>query len=582
VCRPENRYERFALTPEGATAGRPGLALCELALVVAMALFVGVPSLFTRGLWVPDEPRYMEVAREMVASGDYVLPRLNGEQYAEKPPLFFWLAALLWRAGLGYNAGRIVTVIAVLATLALLHLALRQQMGRNGAFLAAAVCLSTFLLLSFSKIGVLDALLTLFVTGSLLSGYYALRCPGRGRWFYWLACYGCAGLGALTKGPVALALPGLVLPVYALTKRGGVNAGGWVHLAGVGVLGAVVLPWLVPALARGGSQYAYAILVKQNIGRVVTSFSHRKPFYWYAIWAPVCFLPWALILPVAIAAAARGRERAGDAPWFAVIWMFVPLLFFSLVSGKRVNYIVPLVPAAGIMVGSCLTSEAGRRPRWVELERWLLRAALLLVILLIVGAMSGLVATAARARFLFSPSEGLSLYLERFARWLTWDRLAVGILMLALPLGVSIAGLIHSSRSSARGAVALAGAMLLLSLPLDLILTPPLDSVKSGKALAEAVQRHAQDGVRLYTFRNEFHGMYNLYTGIAPIPVIQTVRELREVLREPGALVIAEGDELEQSLMPGEAERYVCHRDRVDSRAMVLLCSGGQAEAGAP
>ena len=108
------------MEPKAATAGRFRFALCDVATIAAMVLFVTVPSFFTRDLWVPDEPRYMEVAREMAASGDYVLPRLNGKQYAEKPPVFFWLAALLWRAGAGNNAGRVVTITAVVGTLVLL------------------------------------------------------------------------------------------------------------------------------------------------------------------------------------------------------------------------------------------------------------------------------------------------------------------------------------------------------------------------------------------------------------------------------------------------------------------------------
>ena len=149
-------------------------------MVVALVVAVGVPSMFTRDLWNPDEPRYMEVGREMVVMGDYIIPHLNGEVYAEKPPMFFWLAGQLWRLGLGYNSGRIVTIVATALTLLLVYFVAAQRLGARGGVLASVATLSTLLLLNFVKIGVLDPLLMFFTTSALVLGYGAL-CAGQRR-----------------------------------------------------------------------------------------------------------------------------------------------------------------------------------------------------------------------------------------------------------------------------------------------------------------------------------------------------------------------------------------------------------------
>ena len=111
----------------------------HLLVIVAVVAVQVVPSLFTRDLWRPDEPRYAQVAHEMAATGVYTLPHLNGEVYRQKPPLFFWCSAPLERLGLGMTATRVVTGVAVCGVLWVLYLLCRRRLGSGAALLKAPV-----------------------------------------------------------------------------------------------------------------------------------------------------------------------------------------------------------------------------------------------------------------------------------------------------------------------------------------------------------------------------------------------------------------------------------------------------------
>ncbi len=541
-------------------------------IVAGAVLFVGMPSLFTRDLWLPDEPRYVEVAREMVVLGDYLVPHLNGEVYSEKPPLFFWISGLLWKAGAGFSAGRLVTVLSVMATLALVFLVAGKADGMLRGILAAGASLSTLLLLSFVRIGNLDALLMFFVTSSILAGYCALSRQVRFPDVYWLLCYGCMGLGVLTKGPVGLLLPALVLCSYAGLNRKCIRAGGWVHVRGAAVLIAIVAAWLGPAIAVGGSEYAGAILFGQNIGRAVASFSHREPIYWYLVWAPVCFFPWTFILPVCVAAAIRQWRRTQESlPVLAVVWLVVPLVFLSLVSGKRANYIVPVVPAVGILSGWYLGSAARGQGNFAAATGWLLKVAFGILIVLTVGLAAALVVVA----FLPNLPEGFTGrpkdFLESLAQWLSGGRLVAAVVMLMVPLGVCVARVALGLRQGPAAGLALAAAVLLLGLPQDLIITPALNPLQSARSFACAVQRHVKGARQVYVFGSDYAGVYNLYLGMVRMPVIRTRARLGVLVREPEVLVIADARDATAALTPEDFARCLRHSEQVGGRQMVLL-----------
>jgi len=555
----------------------------HVTLIAALVLLAGVPSLFTRDLWNPDEPRYMEVAREMAvlsanpellagltgeqprAAAYYlIMPHLNAEVYPEKPPLLFWLAAGLWRAGLGYNAGRVVTILCVVAALVLLYAVSRPRVGEQGAFLAALISLSTLLMFYLVRRGVLDPLLALTCTVSLLLGYRALHEQTGRRAHYWIGAYAAMALGTLTKGPVGFLVPGLVLLAYGLLDRKAIRPGGRAHLAGAAVFAAVVLAWLVPALIAGGKDYAQTILVKQQLGRVVRSYSHRNPFYYYVLLAPGFYFPWSLVLPIAFAAALRYWRRTGQGfPLFAALWLIVPIIFFSLISGKRINYVLPTVPALGLVCGWYLTAQdVGEKGRlWADR---LLRVTLGM---LFVFALAGIVMVALApglARRFELRQEVRSAFSSGFAL----EGAAAG---LVLPAAACLLGLVRRGNLPAWRATALGVAVLLFTPTVDVALTPVANQFKSGRAFACAVNRRAGAERTVYLYRNDLSGLYNLYTGRLRMPVVEAPEDLVALLAQPRALVIADAAQVRDALTPERIRKHTILQEKVGHRSMVLL-----------
>jgi len=540
----------------------------DAAVVTALVVLVGVPSLFTRDVWNPDEPRYMEVAREMVVLGDYVIPHLNGKVYSEKPPMFFWLAGLLWRAGLGYNSGRIVALAAVCGTLLLTCLFYQRGIGPKEGLFAAAIALTCLLLVKFTTIGVLDPLLMLFTTVALLAGYSALHCgSGRSALPLWVGCYIATGLGTLTKGPVGFLVPGLVLLTYGIFNRKAVRAGGAVHAFGFAAFAAVVLAWLTPAILAGGPQYTDTILLKQNVGRAVGSWSHQNPFYYYLLRWPIYFFPWSFVLPLAGVAVVRQWREVDKLVQFSLLWLIVPFAFFSFISGKRMNYVVPTVPAVGILIAWCLTSGREGDARHPRAERWLLGIASFCIAILTVLLMATVLAAPPMVRRLYPEAE----FSREITLFFTPSRMVAALAMLAVPLAVSLWGAFSTRASTLHRTATLIAAVVLLCPAMDIFLVPAVNKVKSGRRFGMTINRYATGSKPVYLYGDEFSGVYNLWTGRVSMPELETEGELREKLADPSCLVISDLSRFRKVLTPEEMERHRLAEEQVGHRRMILL-----------
>jgi len=551
--------------PAAAQGERDAVAfpLAHAGLLAALVLVVAVPSLFLRDPWGPDEPRYMEAAREMVVRGDYLLPHLNGELYGHKPPVYLWLTALLWRAGLGYLASRVVTIGAVLGTLAMAYVLARRLAGGAAALLAVLTSLSTVFLVEFAKRGTPEPLLMMFETGAIVCGYAAFHASVARRRWLWCGAYACMALGTLTKGPVGLLVPALVLLCYAVLDRRSVRLDARDHLLGAALYVVLVGAWLLPAVLFGGSAYAREILLRQNVGRALGTFGKRhNPFYFYLIAAPIRLLPWSVVLPAAVLAAVRSWRREGnDALRLAVLWLVVPVAFFSLPAEKRDRYVLSIVPAAGMLLGWYM--GGGASAARARVQGVLVRLAAAVSGAAALCLMGSVVVMKAAPRSLHAVLDGHPGLGREVALWWTAGRMAFALALLCVPLGCALAAALVRGRTPRWRAYAVVCSAV-----------PLLNRFKSGRFFGERVARVVPPQATIYQFRSAFSGAWNLFARRTRMPIINTRAELLRVLGRRGVFVIGESAALRHALGRREVDRRRVLSSQPRHRMMLLLKGG--------
>ncbi|MCC7051808.1 MAG: glycosyltransferase family 39 protein [Gemmatimonadaceae bacterium] len=364
------------------TAPRGG-GVTVAAVLVAV---VTVTGLFTRPLLAIDETRYAAVALEMLQRNDWLVPHLNGATYSHKPPLLFWLVAAGWKVfGVSEAWARLVGPLAGVVALALLT-ALARALWPHDARTrgwAPVITVGALLWAAFGTLFMFDTLLACCALLALLGIVHAVE-HGNRRGVFYLA----AGitLGVLSKGPVILlhVLPvALAAPWWATPRADRRWATWYVSLLGgllLGVCGALL--WAIPAGVAGGAEYQRAIFLGQTTGRIANSFAHRRGIWWYLPLLPALLFPW-FLWPESWRALSALRQAPRDAGVrFCVAWAGAALVLFSLVSGKQVHYLVPIVPAVALLLARGLSQREAAsfgRPWLVALVLLLLGAAVIAV-----------------------------------------------------------------------------------------------------------------------------------------------------------------------------------------------------------
>jgi len=344
--------------------------------LLALWLLVLLISLVTRPLLPVDETRYATVAWEMWLRGDFLVPYLNGEPYSHKPPLFFWLIhAGWWVFGVHEWVVRIIApVVALLTLLATANLA-RQCWPDDitAARLAPWFIFGSIFFTGFFSWVQIDLLLVLF-TVLAITGIVSAAHGNRAGW---LLTGVAIGMGILAKGPVILLQ---VLPVALLAplwRHDTTPRFWWFWYAGaaasVMIGAAIALGWALPAAGAGGDAYHEAILWGQTANRLVQSFAHAHPVWWYIPWLAVLFAPW-ILLPRVWSALRYSRPWRDEGLRLCLIWLAGTFVLMSLVSGKQVKYLLPLLPAFALLLAR-VTSGVGRDDR--RHRPWLLAVALL-------------------------------------------------------------------------------------------------------------------------------------------------------------------------------------------------------------
>lgn len=329
----------------------------RLWLALLWTLLIAV-SIFIRPLFPVDETRYAAVAWEMWVRNDFLVPYLNGETYSHKPPLLFWLMQLSWWL-LGVNdwSLRIIAPLFSLATLYLSRIVALQLWPdrRRISELTPFILLGFLFWIIYSTLTMFDIMLTFF---ALCGIYSLLKLIRAGLSFTNLSLFGLAiGGGLLSKGPVILlhVLPVALLAPWWVGPREIYFR--WIQWYG-GVLFAIILGasialcWAIPAGISGGEAYRNAIFLGQTSGRLVNSFAHQLPWWWYLQILPLLLLPWPLLKPFWTGLLRLNLQDFGTR--FCLAWALPVFIAFSAVSGKRVHYLLPLMPALALLLAQAI------------------------------------------------------------------------------------------------------------------------------------------------------------------------------------------------------------------------------------
>ncbi len=350
-------------------AGVPSRTGWRIDLLALTAVF-GLLFFFVLGshpLSNPDEGRYAEIPREMIASGDWVLPHLDGVVYFEKPPLVYWCTAVAFKLfGYGEWPARSVPALFALGGVLLTYAATRPIYGRSAGLAAAAILGTSLLYYGLSRLLLLDMVVSVLLSATLYCFILAVRePPGGKRRALFYGMYVGAALATLAKGLIGFLLPGAVMFLWLLVFNQWRRLRPQYLVTGLALFFAVALPWHILAAERN-SQWAWFYLYQEHWLRFTTKMHGRYGPWWYFI--PVVlagFFPW---IGYAFSAArdclhgAWARRRKEVDTWFFVFWAAFIFLFFSDSDSKLIPYILPVFPAMATLVGAWIVRvlEQGR------------------------------------------------------------------------------------------------------------------------------------------------------------------------------------------------------------------------------
>lgn len=317
-----------------------------------LALFLGSTLGFLPYI-TPSEARYIEIPRQMLATGDFVTPRINGVPYFEKPPLFYWLqAAIISVGGLSEFSGRLGTMLLFIATCLITYGVGRLLYGRACGIMAALVLGTSLLGFGMSRLVLLDVPISFFITATLGCFIAAQKSHARNRARrYYIGMYVAAACGLLTKGLIGLVIPGLVIGIWLmLTRRWDILRRAQL-LSGLALMVLIALPWHW-SVAQVNPDFWRFYFLQEHFTRYLSSMHARTQPWWFFLAVMVAgLLPWIGMLPMALRRLWLKNDGLG---WLLIVWVVIPLSFFSSSQSKLAPYILPIFPPLSIIIGAYL------------------------------------------------------------------------------------------------------------------------------------------------------------------------------------------------------------------------------------
>ncbi|NUM52183.1 MAG: glycosyltransferase family 39 protein [Candidatus Hydrogenedentes bacterium] len=343
-----------------------------LIAVLAAAFIVFSANIGGYDLWPPDEPRFGQVAREMMQSGNPIALTVNGQPYKEKPPLLFWIIALvsLPFGDVTETTARVPSLLAAMAAVYFTFQLASRMYGYRVGLCAGLVLITSVLFWWEARSARTDMLLTACLAAALYA-FWMHHETKSGRWL--VAFYVATGAAVFAKGPPGVVFP-LLLAIAFYWKRSDERRAlrlGWGLLA----IAAVLAVWLVPAYVSaapsssatpGHSLGLAENLYRQTIGRFLLGVSKPRPPWYYLENLPLNLFPWTLFLPWTVWFAWT-RRRENDAMRLLFCWIIPAIVFFSISSGKRAVYLLPIFPACAILIAYSVVALSDDTQRtWVR------------------------------------------------------------------------------------------------------------------------------------------------------------------------------------------------------------------------
>lgn len=348
-------------------------------LLIAVAV-IWFSNLEYRKLIKPDEGRYAEIPREMVASGDWVTPRLNDLKYFEKPPLQYWATATAYELfGEHQWTSRLWDGLTGFAGILLVWFAGLRLFGREAANYAAILLGGSMLYALLGHINTLDMGVTFFLTLGIVGLLLGQTGTGRKKQRGWmLLAWAALGLAVLSKGLMGLVLPGTALFLYAVVQRDFSVFKRMHWLAGMAVFLLVTAPWFYLVM-KANPEFFQKFFIYEHFTRFTTrELGRYQPWYYFVPVLLAGMLPWTVLmfdtlinawrasrLPDGVSGDKAFGDRTFNAARFLLVWSVFIYLFFTISDSKLPSYLLPMFPALALLMGKQLAGMNARRLFWL-------------------------------------------------------------------------------------------------------------------------------------------------------------------------------------------------------------------------
>jgi 4-amino-4-deoxy-L-arabinose transferase-like glycosyltransferase len=466
-------------------------------LLVAFCGFLFFYGLGAFGLLGADEPRYAQVAREMLERSDVVTPTLLGKPWLEKPVLYYWQAMLAFRlAGVSDRAARLPSAFDAAFLVAAIYCFLRRF--RPGSELdGALIAASCAGVIGFARAAATDMPLA-SAFGIALLAWYAWFDSGRR--VSLAAFYVFLALATLAKGPVAPALSAIIIFIFLAVRRDWAALWHTLWTPGIVLYLAVMLPWYIAVQLRN-PEFFRVFILEHNLARFSQDvYHHRQPFWFYLPVFLLATMPWTLVLILALAQRVKlilsegwGKDAFSSASnsWtlFLLIWMLVPVFFFSASQSKLPGYILPAVPAGALLVAEYISARRNGGHNDEKNEKYDRKLSATFAVAQ--GVLCGVL--------IFTAVAAGSMAMSHHLVWATGTRVAAAIAVV-VALGISGALLSRDGLRLVRPATLFA--VVLSVAAVIRFAAPVIDATQSARPIAEKILAFSREPVPIALFNS--------------------------------------------------------------------------------